>query len=364
MTIKELLDILDKLAPFSLQESYDNSGIQFADLEAPIIKILMALDLTLEILEEAIENKANLILTHHPLLFAPLKQITKQNNPLLFKTITNQINLLALHTNYDLAENGLNDYVANLLGITKITPLKSSLEKIYKFAVYAPIQESDRISQAIFEAGAGKIGQYTEASFQIKGEGTFKPMEGATPFVGKIGKREVVEEIKIETVVPERNLESVILAMKKAHPYEEPAYDTYELKIKQSYGIGIWGEIAKEVDLTEFSLSVKNKLKASYIRLIKSNRNRKIKKVALCCGGGSSLLEQVGKIDTDLYITGDINYHSALRAKELGLNILEIEHYDTEKFFVEALYNQLIKFKIPPDILMKSKKMKSPYQIL
>jgi dinuclear metal center YbgI/SA1388 family protein len=363
MKINELLDILDKIAPFSLQESHDNSGIQFADLEAPIIKILLALDLTLEILEEAIENKVNLILTHHPLLFAPLKQITKQNNPLLFQTITNQINLLALHTNYDLAENGLNDYVANLLGITKIAPLKSSLEKIYKFAVYVPIQDVDKISQAIFEAGAGKIGQYTETSFQIKGEGTFKPMEGATPFVGKIGKRELVEEIKIETIVPERNLESVIQAMKKAHPYEEPAYDIYELKINQSYGIGILGEIAKEVELTEFSLQVKNKLQASYIRLIKSN-NRPIKKVALCCGGGSSLLEQVGKCGANLYITGDINYHSALRAKELGLNILEIEHYDTEKFFVEALYNQLIKFKIPPDILMKSKKMKSPYQLL
>ena len=364
MTIKELLDILDKIAPFSLQESYDNSGIQFADLEAPIIKILLALDLTLEILEEAIENKTNLILTHHPLLFAPLKQITKQNNPLLFQTITNQINLLALHTNYDLAENGLNDYIVNLLGITKIAPLKSSLEKIYKFAVYVPIQESDRISQAIFDAGAGKIGKYTETSFKIKGEGTFKPMEGAKPFVGKIGEKEVAEEIKIETVVPERNLEGVIEAMKKAHPYEEPAYDIYELKINQSYGIGIWGEIAKEVDLAEFSLSVKNKLKASYIRLIKSNHNRKIKKVALCCGGGSSLLEQVGKSGADLYITGDINYHSALRAKELGLNILEIEHYDTEKFFVEALYDKLLEFKIPPDILIKSKKMESPYQLL
>ena len=363
MTIKELLDILDKIAPFSLQESYDNSGIQFADLEAPIIKILLALDVTLEILEEAIENKANLILTHHPLLFAPLKQITKQNNPLLFQTITNQINLLALHTNYDLAENGLNDYVASLLGITKIAPLKSSLEKIYKFAVYVPIQDVDKISQAIFETGAGKIGKYTETSFKIKGEGTFKPMEGTKPFVGKIGERKVTEEIKIETVVPERNLEGVIEAMKKAHPYEEPAYDIYELKINQSYGIGIWGEIAKEEDLTEFSLSVKNKLKASYIRLIKSN-HRQIKKVALCCGGGSSLLEQVSKSGADLYITGDINYHNALRAKELGLNILEIEHYDTEKFFVEALYNQLIKFKIPPDILIKSKKMESPYQIL
>ena len=363
MKIKELLNTLNKIAPFSLQESYDNSGIQFADLEAPIIKILLALDLTLEILEEAIENKANLILTHHPLLFAPLKQITKQNNLLLFQTITNQINLLALHTNYDLAENGLNDYVANLLGITKIAPLKSSLEKIFKFAVYVPIQYVDRVSQAIFEAGAGKIGNYTETSFNITGKGTFKPMEGTHPFIGKKGERKEIEEIKIETVVAERDLDSVIQAMKDTHPYEEPAYDIYELKTKSSYGIGVFGEIDKEVEISKFSLEIKNRLQIRYIRLIKSN-NRKIKRVALCTGAGGSILEQVSHKDADLYITGDINYHTALQAKELGLNVLDVEHFDTEKFFIEALYDKLLKFKIPPDILIKSKKMESPYQIL
>ncbi len=268
-----------------------------------------------------------------------------------------------MHTNYDLAENGLNDYVGDLLGIKKIASLKSSLEKIFKFAVYVPIQYADRVSQAIFEAGAGKIGNYTETSFNINGKGTFKPMEGTHPFIGKKGERKEVEEIKIETIVPERHLEAVIQAMKNAHPYEEPAYDVYGLLTEPSSGIGLLGEMEGKPELMEFSRWVKDKLKAKYVRLIKSN-NRNIKKVALCTGGGSSLLEQVYHQDADLYITGDITYHSALRAKELGLNILEIEHYDTEKFFVEALYNQLIKFKIPPDILMKSKKMKSPYQIL
>jgi len=223
MKVKNLLNNLDKIAPFFLQESFDNSGIQFADLDAPVIKILLSLDVTQGVLDEAIENKVNLIIAHHPLLFSPLKQITKQKNPLFFKIITNKINLLAMHTNYDLAENGLNDYVANLLGIKKISPLQGSSEKVFKFTVYVPVKHTDKVSQAIFKGGAGKIGKYTETSFNISGKGTFKPMEGTNPFIGKIGEREEVEETKIETVVAERDLDSVVQAMKDAHPYEEPA---------------------------------------------------------------------------------------------------------------------------------------------
>ena len=363
MKVKNLLNNLDKIAPFFLQESFDNSGIQFADLDAPITKILLSLDVTRGVLDEVIENKVNLIIAHHPLLFSPLKQITKQKNPLLFKAITNKINLLAMHTNYDLAEGGLNDYVANLLGIKKISPLQGSSEKVFKFAIYVPVIHADKVSQAIFKAGAGKIGKYTETSFNISGKGTFKPMEGTNPFIGKIGERENVEEIKIETVVAERDLESVVRVMKDTHPYEEPAYDIYELKTKPSYGIGIFGEIDKELEISKFSMEVKNRLQARYVRLIKSN-NRKIRKVALCTGSGGSLLEQVNNKDTDLYITGDIAYHTALRAKELGLNVLDVEHFDTEKFFVESIYSQLVKLGISKDIFVKSKKMESPYQLL
>ena len=363
MKVKNLLNNLDKIAPFFLQESFDNSGIQFADLDAPITKILLSLDVTQGVLDEAIEKKANLIITHHPLLFFPLKQITRQKNPLLYQVITGQINLMAMHTNYDLAEGGLNDYVANLLGIKKISPIRGSSEKIFKFAVYVPTQYADKVGRAIFGAGAGKIGKYTETSFNIAGQGTFKPMEESNPFIGKIGGKEEVQEIKIETVAAERDLESVVQAMKDAHPYEEPAYDIYELKTKPSCGIGLFGEIDKEVEISKFSLEVKNRLRARYVRLIKSN-NRKIKRVALCAGVGSSLLEQVGRKNVDLYITGDITYHVALRAKELGLNVLDIEHFDTEKFFVEALSNQLIELGIPQNILIKSKKMESPYEIL
>jgi len=363
MKVKNLLNDLDKIAPFFLQESFDNSGIQFADLDTPITKILLSLDVTQGVLNEAIEKKANLIIAHHPLLFSPLKQITRQKNPLFYQVITGQINLMAMHTNYDLAEGGLNDYVANLLGIKKISPLQRSTEKVFKFAVYVPTQYADKVSQSIFKAGAGKIGKYTETSFNINGQGTFKPMKGTNPFIGKIGEKETVQETKIETLVAERDLDSVVKAMKSVHPYEEPAYDIYELKTKPSYGIGIFGEIDKEVEISKFSLEVKNRLQTRYIRLIKSN-NRKIKKVALCTGAGGSLLELVTRKNVDLYITGDITYHTALRAKELGLNVLDVEHFDTEKFFGEALYGQLVKSGIPEDILIKSKKMASPYKIL
>ena len=363
MKVKKLLNSLDKIAPFFLQEEYDNSGIQFADLEAPVKKILLCLDVTEEILDEAMKNKVNLIISHHPLLFSSLKQITKQKNPLLYQVTTRQINLIAMHTNYDLAEGGLNDYVAQLLGIRKIAPLQRSGEKVFKFAVYVPVKYVDEVSQALFNAGAGKIGNYTETSFNISGQGTFRPMEGTHPFIGKIGEKETVSEIKVETVVSERNLKTAVQAMKGAHPYEEPAYDIYEISGRRGFGIGLWGKVDNVWQLEEFTRWVKDKLQAKYVRLIKSN-DRKIQKVALCTGGGSSLIENVSNLDIDLYITGDITHHHALRAKELKLNILEIEHFDTEKFFVEAIYDQLVKLGIPKGILIKSKKMSSPYKIL
>ena len=363
MKIKNLLDDLDGIAPFFLQENYDNSGIQFADLHEKMTRVLISLDVTKEIIEEAKENHANTILSHHPLIFSPFKRIIKQNKPLLYQAVTNQINLIAMHTNYDLAEGGLNDYVADLLEIKKISPLQKSTEKTFKFAVYVPEKFSEKVSQSLFNAGAGKIGNYKETSFRSSGQGTFTPQPGTHPFIGKVGEKETVSEIKIETVVEERYLESVIQAMKHAHPYEEPAYDVYELTRKTSSGIGLFGQIEQKTNLGEYSSFVKTKLKAKYVRLIASH-NRIIKKVALCTGGGSSLLEKVSQLGVDLFITGDISYHHALHAKELGINVLEVEHFDTEKFFVQAVYEQLIKSGIPKDTLIKSKKMSSPYQIL
>jgi len=362
MKISKLISILNGIAPFFLQESYDNSGIQFGDLDADVDKVLLSLDLTDKIVDEAIQNNADVILSHHPILFSPAKNITRQSTPVLFKAITSKINLIAMHTNFDLAENGLNDYIGKLLKIKKFGPIQRSLEKVYKLAVYVPCDYADKVRDAIFNAGAGKIGNYNETSFNLQGNGTFKPLKGTHPFIGEIDKRENVKEIKVETVVTERNLKRVVSAMKEVHPYEEPAYDIYEIKGDLASGIGMIGEVEKQ-ELIHFAEFVKTKLNAKYVRLVKA-KDTSIKRIALCTGSGASLLNKVSSMEVDLYITGDITYHTALSAQELGLNVLDVEHFDTEKFFVDAMYKRLVEDGVPAEVLIKSKRMRSPYRIL
>ena len=362
MNITEFVSILDGIAPFSLQESYDNSGVQFADLGADVKKVLISLDLTSDIVDEAIQKKANVILSHHPIIFSPVKNITKQKNPALFKAIVNNINLIAMHTNFDLAEDGLNDYVGKLLGIKKITSIRRSTEKTYKFAVYVPVGYADKVRDALFDAGAGKIGNYRETSFNLQGNGTFTPLDGTHPFIGRKGKKEKVKEIKIETVVFERNINNVLVAMKRVHPYEEPAYDIYEIKVNPPSGIGMIGEV-KEQRLKDFAKFVKAKLNAKHVRLIGA-KDVSVKSVALCTGAGTSLVDEVQDLSVDIYITGDIAHHVALSAREMDLNLLDVEHFDTEKFFVDAIYERLVDNGVPKKVLLKSKKMQSPYTVL
>lgn len=363
MKVNEILNLIDKFAPFFLQEDYDNSGIQFGDPDAEVSKIHISLDLTKEVVAEALSQNANLIITHHPPIFFPIKKITANDNPALFEAIANKINIISAHTNFDITSGGLNDFVANLLSITKIEPIEESSEKIFKFAFYAPIGFAEKVRKSIFETGAGKIGNYSETSFNIEGKGTFKPLEGSQPFIGKRGVRESVDEVKIETVVPERFLSAAISAMKRVHPYEEPAYDIYEIKVNKSEGVGLIGEIKNEFTLNNYAIYVKKTLKAKYARIVQST-NKKIKKVALCTGSGGSLLSKVTSKNADVFITGDIDYHEALHAKEMGLSIIEIDHFETEKFFMDAMHQKLITFGVNKNIVSKSKNQQSPYKII
>ncbi len=364
MKLKELLNRIDNIAPFSLQENYDNSGLQFGDLNSEIRKILITLEVTGGSVERAIKSDANVILAHHPILFFPIKKIIKQDMPVFFKAVTSGINIIAVHTNFDISENGLNDYVGNLLGIRKERPIQMSNEKIYKLAVYVPADYANKLRDVLFSAGAGKIGNYSDSSFNIFGIGTFKPLEGSKPFVGKEGTHSSTEEVKIETIVPERFVGRAIAAMKRAHPYEEPAYDIYELKIDNiNSGIGMIGSLEKTFSLDNFALFVKEKLQANYLRFI-GNEHVKIQRVALCTGAGSSLLEYVRNKNVDLFITGDITYHTAVHAKELGVNILDVEHFDSEKFFVDAIYESLLKEKIDSNLLVKYNNENSPYKLI
>jgi dinuclear metal center YbgI/SA1388 family protein len=363
MKVKDILTIINKVAPFFLQEEYDNSGIQFADLNEDIHKILLCLDVTQDTIEEAIKQNCNTILSHHPLFFKPLKRITKQDNPIAFQLIYHQLNLIAAHTNYDLAENGLNDYVGKLLNLEKIESLENSSEKTFKLAVYVPDKYHEKLLNALFKAGAGNIGNYSETSFTSSGKGSFKPSDRANPFIGKKGEREIVNEVKIETVFLERNLNKIIKAIYKKHPYEEPAYDIYQLKTNSKTGIGLIANLSSEQNLENFCKKIKSILNIPYLRIVRANKEN-IRTIALCTGSGGSLIKQCINKNVDLFITGDIDHHEALEAKEMGLNIIDIEHFYTEKYFVPAIREQLIKAQVPEDILFASERMDSPFQLL
>lgn len=360
--IKDLVNTIDNIAPFFLQQDFDNSGVQFADLEQKIKKILICLDVTQEIIAEAYQKDCNTILSHHPLFFHPLAKITKQDNPVIYQLVYHHINLIAAHTNYDLAENGLNDYVGNLLELEKIDCLEESSEKIFKLAVYVPEQYFGKLQKALFLAGAGHIGRYSETSFFSPGKGSFKPLEGSSPFIGKIGKREILNEIKLETVFREKDKGKIIETIYNNHPYSEPAYDIYQLHTNTKTGIGLIAKLPKKESLENICKKVKELLNLPYLRIVKTD-HQKINTIALCTGGGESLINKALQKNVDLLITGDIRYHEALQAKEMGLNIIDVEHFHTEKFFVPAITKQLVVAQVPEHLLLASNKMASPFQL-
>jgi len=360
MKLKELLNILNEIAPFFLQEEDDNSGLQFGDLESDTGNILLALDLTKEVVKEAEELNINTIITHHPVIFKPVKSIEKSKNEALFYAITNGINLVSFHTNFDIAESGLNDYFINLLNLKKIKPILESKEKVYKIVTYVPEEYALRVRNAMFESGAGHIGNYDECSFSSIGTGTFRPLPNANPFIGTQNIRASVKEVKIEAILRERNLQKVLSNLRKAHPYEEPAIDVYEILFEKNYGIGAIGTVEQEQNVQDFIAFFKKKTHTNYVRYI-GDLNAKISKIAVCTGSCSSLFEYL--TDLHLFITGDIGYHTALAMKERGLNILDVEHFETEKFFKEALFERLKNY-IDIESIKLSSVEKSPFYLI
>ncbi|BAL81218.1 Nif3-like dinuclear metal center hexameric protein [Caldisericum exile] len=361
MKVRELLGILNEIAPFFLQEDYDNSGLQFGDLEADVSNILIALDLQKSIVEEAKTLGIRTIITHHPVIFKAIKNIERSKNEAFYEAITNGINIISFHTNFDIAENGLNDYFLNLLGIKKEKPIIQSKEKVYKVVTYVPKDFEEKVRIAMFESGAGHIGNYDECSFNIEGIGTFRPLENANPFIGERNKRESVSEVRIEVVVRERELLKVLSKLKQSHPYEEPAIDVFEILFDKNEGIGAIGTLENEEDILSFIKTFKEKTNTSYARYI-GDINAKISKVAICTGACGSVYENLTN-NVQLFITGDIGYHTALAMKERKLNVLDVEHFETEKFFKQALFERLKNY-IDPSTIKLSNSEKSPFYLI
>lgn len=336
--------IMENIAPKRLAENWDNVGLIIGDGASIINKIMVCLDLPLWVLDEAIENGVDMIITHHPIIFNPLKKITN-DTPLgkkIMKLIRNNISVYTSHTNFDFAEGGLNDIFARQLGFEKTDIIKTTYEeKLYKLVVYIPEGYEEKVLEEMSKAGAGCIGNYSNCSFRVKGMGTFKPLEGTNPFIGETGKLERVDEYRVETIVPEGMLNSVIKAMLKSHPYEEVAYDVFELKNKvKSVGLGRIGELENKVTLASYADFIKKALDIEGVRF-SGPPDAEIKTVAMLNGSGNSFISAAKFAGADVLITGDLQYHQIIDALEEGIYVIDAGHFGTEKMMIKAVSDYL-----------------------
>jgi dinuclear metal center YbgI/SA1388 family protein len=333
MKVQDVISFLEDFAPRSSQESYDNCGLLVGDKNQEITSVLVCLDCTEEVVNDAIKKGCNLIVAHHPIIFKGLKSLTGKNyiERTILSCIRNGISLFAIHTNLDNYDGGVNYEIGKRIGLKNLQILAPKAGVLLKLAVYIPLENLETLNAAIFASGAGKIGNYEECSYYSEGIGSFKPVEFANPKVGVLGILEKVAEVKVEYLVSSHRLQAVLNAMRSVHPYEEVAHDIIALENKnQTEGSGMIGELETEMEELEFLKQLKNSFHCGAIRHT-SLLNKKIKKVAFCGGSGSFLLEKAKAANADIFITGDFKYHEFFDA-ENEILIADIGHYESEQF--------------------------------
>lgn len=328
---------MNGLFPPSLAEEWDNVGLQVGDPRAPLQKVLVCLDVSAEVLAAAKEAGNTAVLSHHPLIFRPLKSLTPKDETgeLLLQAAQSGIAILSAHTNLDRAAGGLNDWLARRLGVEKAEPLMAGGGKLLKLVVFVPEAHQQQVAEALFAGGAGSIGAYDRCSFRSDGTGTFRPGPESSPFIGAPGVDESVQEVRLETVVPQDRLSKVLNKMQKAHPYEEVAFDLVPLANQRSdVGLGRLGRLQQKTTLSGFAATVKKALGASSLRLV-GDPEHKVAKVALCGGSGASLISEAVRRGADVLVTGDVKYHEAKAAQSQGLALIDAGHFATEHLMVE-----------------------------
>jgi len=341
--VSEIIEIINSIAPFALAEEWDNVGLQVGDPSAPVSRIMVSLDPCNEAIDAAIAERCHLLLSHHPLIFRPLQTVNlaDPSGVLIGKALRNSLSIVSLHTNYDIAMGGVNDLLAERLGVVSATPLAvTRTGTLVKLAVFVPKGYEERVSQALFRF-SGFIGNYSECSFRIEGTGTFTPHEGASPFIGSVGSREYVEETRIEVLLREDDVPQALSALSAAHPYEEPAIDLYPLLNKgEQDGLGRIGELKEPLSLERFVSRIKKEFSVEGLRFV-GDGDGTLKKVALCGGSGASLLREAHSRGADVLVTGDVKYHEAQEARILGLALVDLGHFASEIPMVEGLARQL-----------------------
>ena len=344
MNIKQITNFLESYAPLEYQESYDNCGLIIGDANAEVKGALITLDCTEAIIDEAIATGCNLVIAHHPIIFSGLKKLNGSNyiERAVIKAIKNDIAIYAIHTNLDNVHNGVSAKIAEKLGLENCKILAPKSDLLRQLVVYCPTANAETLKTALFEAGAGTIGDYDQCSFTSIGKGTFRANENCTPFVGEIGENHTENEDRIEVIYPKFKERAILDAMEVAHPYEQVAHQIYVLDNKhQLVGSGIIGELKTPVDAQVFLKNLKLNMQTDCVRhtsLVK----QQIKTVAVCGGSGSFLLKNAMAAKADIFITADFKYHEFFDA-ENKIVIADIGHYESEQFTKDLIYDLLVK---------------------
>lgn len=344
MKVFELVSFLNQIAPYSYQESYDNSGLLVGDSNAEVSGVLVSLDCVETVIDEAISLGYNTIVSHHPIVFKGLKRITGANyiERTVQKAIKNDINLISIHTNLDNVSHGVNKIICDKLNLTNTKVLQPKESTFVKLSVYVPKTHLDVVRSAISEAGAGQIGDYEACTFSVSGTGQFRPLDSANPFIGKAGELESVEEMKIEVTVPQPNLTRVLSAMRKSHPYEEIAHDVVALENRNDrVGSGMVGELENPMKTEAFLRQIKTTFNAGVVRFTDPHK-KEVQRIAVCGGSGSFLLGAAKKAKADVFITADFKYHEFFDA-ENQIIIADIGHFESEQYTSHWLVSEMQK---------------------
>lgn len=363
ITIREVSKTLEGFAPICYQENYDNSGLQVGNLDTAVRGVLCTLDVTEAVIEEAESKGCSLVVAHHPVIFGGIKKLTGSNyvERIVELAIKKNIALYAAHTNMDNARNGVNALLAARLGLLQTAVLSPMRNTQLKLQVYIPDASVEAVRNALFAAGAGHLGAYSECSFGQAGYGTFRPEMGSSPAIGTAGgQREVVKEVKLEVLVP-MHLKGVVLdALKTAHPYEEVAYDFIKIENENNeLGAGLYGQLPHAMKGADFLAHLKSKMDLSCIRH-SALPPKPVERVALCGGAGSFLLNDAKSVNADVFITGDYKYHQFFDAED-KLMIADIGHYESEKYTPE-LFKKILTDKYPNFAVLLSSIITNPIQ--
>lgn len=346
ITVSELIEWLETqgIAPLRLAESWDNVGLLWGDGKARISRLMTCLTVTPETASEAIDENVDLIVSHHPVLFKPVQKINADRAPgsYLWPLARAGVNVFSPHTAFDNGAGGINDGLAVMLGLVEVEPLRR-FDGPAQCKVVAFVPETDReaVLQAAFRAGAGQIGLYDECSFSIPGQGTFLGREGANPTIGRRGRRELVDEQRLEWVCPDRNVAEIVQAIRAAHSYEEPAIDVYPLRrTPSSDGAGRVGRLSDPCDLEAFTRRVADRLAAPGVQFV-GDPSTRIERVAIVCGAGDDFIPDAQNARADVLLTGEARFHRALEAASIDLSMVVAGHHATERPGVEALADRI-----------------------